>query len=66
MRAQAQARMVKKITQATQKSEEKRAAAEARRSREAVKTTYHVFVELVKFHQPPLSALVGGNLKSDS
>lgn len=38
MRAQAQAKMVKKIAMATQKSEEMRAAAEARKNRQAEKT----------------------------
>lgn len=38
MRAQAQAKMVKKIAMARQKSEEKRAAAEARRNQEAERT----------------------------
>lgn len=38
MRAQAQATMVKKIAMARQKSEEKRAAAEARKNRQAEKT----------------------------
>lgn len=38
MRAQAQAKMVKKVAMARQRSEEKRAAAEARKSRDAEKT----------------------------
>lgn len=38
MRAQAQAKMVKKVSMATQKSEEMRAAAEARKNRQAEKT----------------------------
>lgn len=42
MRAQAQAKMVKKIAMARQRSEEKRAAAEARRNQQAEKTTEHV------------------------
>lgn len=37
MRAEAQAKMVKKISMARQRSEEKRAAAEARRNRDAEK-----------------------------
>lgn len=39
MRAHAQAKMVKKIAMARQRSEEKRAAAEASRNREAEKTS---------------------------
>lgn len=39
MRAHAQAKMVKKIAMARQRSEEKRAAAEANRNREAEKTS---------------------------
>lgn len=38
MRAQAQAKMVKKIAMARQRSEDKRAAAEARKNRDAEKT----------------------------
>lgn len=42
MRAQAQAKIVKKIAMARQKSEEKRAAAEARRNEQAEKTRAQV------------------------
>lgn len=38
IRAQAQAKMVKKISMSRQRSEEKRAAAEARKSRDAERT----------------------------
>lgn len=38
MRAQAQAKMVKKVALARQRSEEKRLAAEARKNREAERT----------------------------
>lgn len=42
MKAQAEAKMVKKIAMARQRSEEKRAAAEARRNQEAEKTAAKV------------------------
>lgn len=38
MKAQSQAKMVKKVAMARQKSEEKRAAAEGRKNRQAEKT----------------------------
>ena len=42
MRAQAQAKMVKKIAMTRQRSEEKRAAAEARKNRDAERTVAQV------------------------